>query len=345
MSITTNTNTNIQEINKLVTPYDLKKIYFCTSELIESINHTRDNINSIISNSFNRFIVIVGPCSIHNTDEAYEYALFLKKMISKYGDKLLIVMRTYIAKPRTCLGWKGLMYDPDLNEDYNINKGLIESRRLLLKINLLGVPCGMEYLDTVSPQYFDDLLVWGAIGARTTESQVHRELCSGISTPVGFKNNLDGDTSVAVNSIKCCAQSHVFIGCNSEGKASSVKSKGNPNGHIILRGSHNGPNYDINSIRDTENKLEEQHVNKSIIVDCSHGNSGKDYKKQHLGVEAVIQHLQSGIKSIKGIMLESNLVEGSQKLCKDLKKGVSITDSCIGLEETQNLLEKLYNTI
>jgi 3-deoxy-7-phosphoheptulonate synthase len=254
-------------------------------------------------------------------------------------------MRTYLSKPRTCLGWKGFLYDPDLNETYNLNKGLLESRKLLYEITSLGVPCAMEYLDTISPQYFDDLLVWGAIGARTTQSQIHRELCSGISTPVGFKNSLNGDIDMAINSIKCSSRSHVFLGCDNEGQTCSVRSKGNPWGHVILRGSDQGPNYDLETIQDTKKKLEKNGIDLGIIVDCSHGNSGKDYRKQKLGVEAIIDYYHQGYKEVKGIMLESNLKQGNQKLGPDLKYGLSITDSCIGLDETRNLLEKLYSSL
>lgn len=339
-------NTNILNINRLPLPSVIKMEYPINKIISDFVIKSRLKIIDILNSKTKGFIIIIGPCSIHNYDEAYQYGIFLKEMIDLYSDKLTIIMRTYLSKPRSCVGWKGYLYDPDLDGTYNINKGIIQSRKLLRNLTLLNIPCSMEYLDTISPQYFDDLLVWGAIGARTTESQIHRELASAITTPIGFKNNLDGNIDSAINGIKCSSMQHNFFGCNEDGDICGVKSKGNPNCHLILRGSNNGPNYDLKSIQYSKDKLSESKINSGIIIDCSHGNSNKDYKKQVLGVDVILQHLKNGENIIRGIMLESNLTEGKQDINGNpLKKGISITDSCIGIEETRQILEKIYNSI
>lgn len=309
------------------------------------INSTRSELELVLQNKSNKIIVIVGPCSIHNVKSALEYADFLKTQIDLYRESLIIIMRTYFSKPRTIIGWKGFINDPDLDNTFNINKGLFKSRELLINILKLGVPCAMEQLDTIIPQYFNDLLSWSAIGARTSESQVHRELASGISMPVGFKNNTEGNIMVAIQGIKSCQKSHHFLGCNMDGKVSSIQTNGNPFGHIILRGSNSGPNYDESNIRDVEETLEKNNLTKNIIIDFSHGNSNKDYNKQIKVAKDVCQQISNGCVSIKGCMIESNLIEGSQNInSKPLKYGVSITDSCINLETTKQILEMLHHS-
>ena len=290
-------------------------------------------------------IIIIGPCSIHEIDSALEYAQFILKMNTLYGDKICLIMRTYLSKPRTCLGWKGYLYQPNILEKPNLKKGITLSRDLLVKITQLGVACSMEYLDTISPQYFDDLLVWGAIGARTSESQVHRELVSGLSTPVGFKNSINGEITNVVNSIKCAKEQHTFLGCNCDGKISSIRSKGNHDCHLILRGSDKGPNYKKLDILKAIVELDDKEVNNSIIIDCSHGNSGKDYRNQKPVALHILNNIKYGLHQIKGIMIESNIKKGNQSIDKTMEYGVSITDSCIDLIESEEIIKQYYDKL
>ncbi len=338
-------NNRINFLTEIPTPDKILSELSLNKSEEHLINKTRKEIELVLQNKSNKIIVIVGPCSIHNIDSALEYAKFLKTQIDLYKGSLIIIMRTYFSKPRTVIGWKGFINDPDLDNSFNINKGLYKSRELLLNILKLGVPCAMEQLDTIIPQYFNDLLAWSAIGARTSESQVHRELASGISMPVGFKNNTEGNITVAIQGIKSCLQPHHFLGCNMEGKVSSIQTNGNPYGHIILRGSNTGPNYEKKFIKDVEEKLESNNLQKNIIIDFSHGNSNKDYTKQVNVAQDVCQQISNGCLSIKGCMIESNLEEGNQNInCKPLKYGVSITDSCINLETTKNILHMLHQS-
>lgn len=336
-------NCNIQNTFELPSPLNLKNELQLDNTSKKLVIKSRNSIKDILNGKSNKKLVVIGPCSIHNYNSAIEYAKFLKKQIDLYSDKLEIVMRTYITKPRTTIGWKGYIYDPDLNNSHDIKKGIYLSRKLILDILKIGVPCSMEHVDTIIPQFFDDLVSWAAIGARTSESQVHRELVSGLSTPVGFKNATNGDIMVAVNGIKTASKSHNFIGCNENGKISSFSTKGNPNTHIILRGGSNGPNYYNDCINDTYIILENNRVNTSIIVDCSHDNCNKDFKKQLFVIENVIKQINQGQNKIKGIMIESNLVEGKQSIDSNtLIYGKSITDACINIYDTEKLL-KLFN--
>ena len=270
-------------------------------------------------------------------------------MIDKYEDTLVIIMRVYFEKPRTTVGWKGLINDPDLNGSYNINKGLSMARSLLIYLNSIGVPCGCEFLDTTTPQYIADLVSWGAIGARTTESQVHRQLTSGLSMPVGNKNGTGGSITIARDAILSASQPHSFLGITNEGSHAIIVTKGNKYCHIILRGSNtSGPNYKKKYIKITEKILSENNIIPNIIVDCSHGNSNKNYKKQSIVLDNVCSQISSGNKSIVGVMVESNLNEGNQKLTnniEELKYGISITDSCINWNTTKNLLKKLSDSV
>lgn len=338
-------NSRINFLKKIPTPSQLLSELPLSEKEEVFIHKTRKDIELVLENKSNKIIVIVGPCSIHNVESALEYANFLKEQIDIYQESLIIIMRTYFSKPRTIIGWKGFINDPDLDNSFDINKGIYKSRELLLNILKLDVPCAMEQLDTIIPQYFNDLLSWSAIGARTSESQVHRELASGISMPVGFKNNTEGNILVAVQGIKSCQNPHHFLGCNMEGSVSSILTNGNPYGHIILRGSAKGPNYEKKHIMEVEEILITNELEKNIIIDFSHGNSNKDYTKQINVATDVCRQISEGCLSIKGCMLESNLEEGKQNInCKPLKYGVSITDSCINLESTKNILQMLHQS-
>ena len=337
-------NINIDRSETLKTPNKLKEEYPVSEDDLKFVSDKRKEIRDILNGKSNKLIIVIGPCSIHSEEVAMEYAQFLVKMNVLYGDKLCLVMRTYLSKPRTCMGWKGYLYQPDITQEPNLNRGLELSRKLLLNITRLGVACSMEYLDTISPQYFDDLIVWGAIGARTSESQVHRELVSGISTPVGFKNSISGEITNVVNSIKCSKQKHTFLGCNGDGEISSIISKGNDDCHLILRGSDRGPNYKKIDVLKAILELDDKKVNNSIIIDCSHGNSGKDYRKQKGVALEILETIKLGVNEIKGIMVESNLKEGNQKIGEVLVYGQSITDSCINLIESEEIIKTYYDS-
>lgn len=342
-------NVNVKTIKKLLTPVNVKNILPSNVQIKSFVNNSRQTIKDILSGVDKRKLVVVGPCSIHDIEMAKEYGLFLTDMQRQFSKKIFIVMRVYFEKPRTTVGWKGLINDPDLNNTCNINKGLKMARELLIYLNQIGIPCGYEILDTFTPQYIDELISWGAIGARTTESQVHRQLVSGLSMPVGFKNSSSGDTDIARDAIISASFPHCFYGINEEGMASIVETKGNKDTHIILRGSKFGTNYDIKSIAMVINCLVNKNIRPNIMIDCSHGNSCKDHTKQHIPFEYTIKNIQNGIDNVIGFMLESNLEEGKQKLIFGEKKklvwGKSITDGCIGLDETESLLNKLYNVL
>ena len=332
-------NINIEEFNPLIKPSVLLNMLPINNKILDFVEHTRREIQDILNNKSNKKLFIVGPCSIHNPEEALEYGKRLKLIADKVNSNILIVMRVYFEKPRTTIGWKGLINDPDLDNSFNVNKGLMLARKLLLDLNNIGMPCGYEVLDTITPQYISDLISWGAIGARTTESQVHRQMVSGLSMPVGFKNGTDGNKIIARDAILSASFPHCFMGINNEGIPCICKTKGNKFTHIILRGGSSGPNYSHKDILEMEELLNEKNINTKIMIDCSHGNSKKDYKNQNITLKEVLILIKK-CNSIMGVMIESNINEGKQKLCekKNLKKGVSITDSCIGLEETDNLL-------
>lgn len=335
---------NITAIEELKAPIRLmEEIPNHSTDLID---RTRGDIGKILRGEDpTRLLIIVGPCSIHDTKAALEYAERLNSLREKLADELLIVMRTYPEKPRTTVGWTGLVYDPHLDGSYAASTGLATSRQLLADINNLGLACAVELLDPITPQYLDDLVSWAAVGARTTESQIHRQLASGVSMPVGFKNSTEGDVKVAVDAMVAASTSHTFLGINLLGHAAVVETKGNPNTHLVLRGGNRGTNYDNGSINDAVSLLEERNlINESsrpVMIDCSHGNSAKDYRRQSLVAKSVLEQIQGGQRRIMGIMLESNLREGQQKWVngKPLEYGVSITDACIGWEETEQLLK------
>ena len=292
---------------------------------------------------------MVGPCSIHDPAAALEYAGRLKKLAQELSSDLCIIMRAYLEKPRTTVGWKGLINDPDINESYKINKGLRISRQLYADLTSLGMPIASEMLDTISPQYLADLISLGAIGARTTESQLHRELASGLSFPIGFKNGTDGSLSVAIDAVGAAATKHSFMGVTKQGLAAITRTTGNDDGFVILRGGSKGTNYDAESVRLAKEALAKKSQKQVLMIDCSHGNSRKDHRNQPLVAETVAEQLRQGEDGIVAVMIESNIVEGSQKVPSEgrvgLKRGISITDACIGWETTVEVLKQLAEAV
>ncbi|MGL1893409.1 MAG: 3-deoxy-7-phosphoheptulonate synthase [Spirochaetaceae bacterium] len=341
-------NVNIDSCTPLLSPEFLKKVVTVTEKGYKTVITGRTEINNVLDKKDNRLLAIVGPCSVHDYNAAMEYASELKTLKDKYEDKMIIIMRVYFEKPRTTVGWKGMILDPHMDGSCDIEEGLKQGRKLLADINDLGLPCATEALDPIIPQYNADLISWAAIGARTTESQTHREMSSGLSMAVGFKNGTDGSVRTAIDALIASKSSHSFIGIDSYGKTSILKTKGNKYGHIILRGGRDGSNYHNSSVIETEEMLTSANLNKNIIIDCSHANSDKDYKKQGRVIKSIIAQKQAGNNSIVGFMLESNLKEGNQKLTKnisDLEYGISITDQCINIEETEVLLDLVYKSI
>jgi 3-deoxy-7-phosphoheptulonate synthase len=344
-------NINIESFDKLSPPNEVRSELPTNQNIIDFVEETRDEIKDILTGVSPKKLFIVGPCSVHNTDEALQYGSYLKKLAHKVSNHILIVMRVYFEKPRTTVGWKGLINDPDLNGTYDVNKGILMARKLLLDLNNLGIPCGYEALDTITPQYISDLVSWSAIGARTTESQVHREMVSGLSMPVGFKNGTGGSKLLARDAILSAKYPHCFMGITMDGTPSIVKTVGNQYCHTILRGGSKGPNYHCSDINEMVELLKEKDLPIAIMIDCSHGNSKKDYRNQHIVLKSVIQNMTTGGKSICGVMIESNINEGKQSYDylsddpKILKFGVSITDSCIGMGETENIILDAYGIL
>ncbi|QJC37475.1 3-deoxy-7-phosphoheptulonate synthase [Enterobacteriaceae endosymbiont of Donacia thalassina] len=332
----------------LITPKELKDKLPISQEIKKQILNSRKIISNIISGEDHRLLIICGPCSIHNIDEAIEYSNFLKKTFSKVNNNIYLVMRVYFEKPRTILGWKGLINDPYMDKSFNINKGLYLARKLLIKLVKNNISLATEILDPNTLGYLDDLLSWIAIGARTVESQIHREIASLVTIPVGFKNNTDGNIFSAINAIQASAIEHHFISLDQNGKICIVDTKGNKNCHIILRGGKK-PNYDKFNLLKCEKALLKVKLKPKIMIDCSHGNSNKDFKKQILVIESIISQIKEGNNSIMGIMIESYINEGNQILninnYKRLKYGISITDGCINLQTTKNILYKINNEL
>lgn len=344
-------NINVDSYEPLSPPSMVRNKLPTNQKIIDLVEETRDEIKDIISGVSPKKLFIVGPCSIHNVDYALEYGRLLKNIADKVRDQILIVMRVYFEKPRTTVGWKGLINDPELNGTYDVNKGLLMARKLLLDLNELGMPCGYEALDTITPQYISDLVSWCAIGARTTESQVHREMVSGLSMPVGFKNGTGGSKLLARDAVLSAKYPHCFMGITTDGHPAVVKTVGNPHCHTILRGGSNGPNYYCSDINEMIKLLDEKHLLRSIMIDCSHSNSNKDFRNQHIVLKSAINNMTMGNSAVCGVMIESNINEGKQSynyLCDDpqiLKKGVSITDSCIGIEETNKIILDAYGIL
>ena len=338
----------IDEIRQLLPPSVLLAELPILESSAQLINSTRSDIENVINGLSDKLLVVVGPCSIHDQKAAIDYAEHVKKWISKYSNDLLIVMRVYFEKPRTTVGWKGLINDPSLDNSFDINNGLKIARSLLSEINEMGVPAGTEFLDAISPQYYADLISWGAIGARTTESQIHRELASGLSMPIGFKNGTGGSIKIAVDGIKAASQPHHFLSVTKQGVSGIVKTRGNKSCHIILRGSSDGPNCDSDSVNETSKLLKDNDLPGQLMVDCSHGNSLKDYKRQVSVAENLSEQLANGSKNIASVMIESNLVEGNQKISSNLSNlvyGQSVTDSCVGLEDTEKILSMFADAV
>ena len=333
----------IQWTKVVLPPVFLEEEYPVTEAASATIYNARNEIVDILNGRDSRLLVLVGPCSIHDTKAAREYAALLQSAIQEFSADLRIVMRVYFEKPRTTIGWKGLINDPYLDQSYKINDGLRQARRLLLNLAEMGVPTGTEFLDMISPQYIAGLVSWGAIGARTTESQVHRQLVSGVSCPVGFKNATSGDVQVAIDAIQSAANSHTFLGHTKHGQSAIFVTTGNPDCHIILRGGRGLVNYTTESVAQTTAQMQKAGLQPRIMIDFSHANSSKDYKRQAIVCHDVSSQIAGGNSNIIGVMIESNLVAGAQKLAqgKPLVYGQSITDACIDWPETRTLLAEL----
>jgi len=336
----------IKSINNVITPEVLHDECPITDSAAATVSSSRAEIHRVLHGEDNRLLVVVGPCSIHDPIAAIDYARRIQQARDQWGNDLLIVMRVYFEKPRTTVGWKGLINDPNLDDSFEINKGLRLARQLLIDINDLGVPAGTEFLDLITPQYVADLVSWGAIGARTTESQVHRELASGLSCPVGFKNGTDGTLNIAIDAIRAAMRPHCFLSMTKEGHSAIFNTSGNEDCHIILRGGKE-PNYDAKNVKIASDALQKAKVNPRIMIDFSHANSQKVYQRQ-IGVgEDVAQQIVTGNEHIMGAMIESHLVEGQQKVesGKELTYGQSITDACISWDQTLPVLEMLAKAV
>lgn len=332
---------NIISTTPLISPEELKQEFPVSVSLKEHVGQSRSIIEDILRGSDKRVIAIVGPCSIHDTEMALEYARRLKSVADEVSDRIFVVMRVYFEKPRTTVGWKGLINDPHMNDTFDIALGLRKARQILRDINNVGLPAATEMLEPITPQYIADLITLASIGARTTESPTHRQMASGLSMPVGFKNSTEGSLEVAINAMKAARAPHQFLGIDNAGKTCVMSTRGNDLGHMILRGGKNGPNYDAESVAEASRLLDAAKLPPRLVVDCSHANSSKDYRRQAVVWNDVIQQRADGNESIVGLMLESNLVEGAQSLGDDpstLKYGVSITDGCISMEDTAELL-------
>ncbi|KAJ5902321.1 Phospho-2-dehydro-3-deoxyheptonate aldolase tyrosine-inhibited [Penicillium taxi] len=340
-----NEDTRVLGYDPLLSPQFLQTEIPAPDRAIEVVRNGRNEAVEIIDQRDDRLLVVVGPCSIHDPDTALEYARRLKELSGKLSKDLLIIMRAYLEKPRTTVGWKGLINDPDIDESFNINKGLRVSRKLYVDLTSTGLPIASEMLDTISPQYLADLISLGAIGARTTESQLHRELASGLSFPIGFKNGTDGNLTVAIDAIGAAYHPHRFLGVTKQGLASITKTAGNEHGFVILRGGNKGTNYDRDNIRTARQALASKKQREVLMVDCSHGNSNKNHLNQPIVAKAVSDQLREGESGIIGVMIESNIYEGNQKVPPEgpshLLKGVSITDACINWEMTVEVLTDL----
>lgn len=342
-------NLHVVELHPLISPATLHSELPITDTAATLVADTRDRIRNILQNEDRRLLVIVGPCSIHNVDAAYEYGEKLAVLRKELEDELEIVMRVYFEKPRTTIGWKGLINDPHLNGSYDINTGLRLARKILLDLAHLGLPAATELLDPIIPQYIADAISWTAIGARTTESQTHREMASGLSMPIGFKNNTDGSLLAAANAMLAASQPHRFLGINMDGLASIVTTTGNPDGHLVLRGGKQGPNYNASHVQHAAGQLANLNLNTRLMIDCSHDNSNKDYAQQPSVLQNVAEQLTAGSKHIMGVMIESHLVAGKQSMPKDatskLVHGQSITDGCVDFGTTTTMLYSLAKAL
>lgn len=349
-------NTRVRRAKTLIRPSELVG-QMPAGSAHDTVLAARQTIQDILQGRDARPLVVVGPCSIHDPEAALEYAQKLKVLAEELNDRLFIVMRVYFEKPRTTVGWKGLINDPDLNGSFNMSKGLKLARRLLIDINQMGLPAATEILEPLTPQYIGDLIAWAAIGARTTESQTHRQMASGLSAPVGFKNSTDGNLQVAIDAIRSAASGHTFLGINDDGESAIVETMGNPDTHLILRGGSDGTNYEHAAVTEAAQRLAAVGLTPKLMVDCSHANSGKKHGRQAIVWNDLIEQIQVGrdngqpqipVSAVIGMMLESNLVEGRQDIPEDLTKlrhGVSVTDECINWETTEALLREGYDRL
>jgi 3-deoxy-7-phosphoheptulonate synthase len=336
-------NVNVSAQDVLLTPAEVKQRVQLTEAAEETVLRGRNTVERILERKDHRLMVVVGPCSIHDTTAAMDYARRLKRLADEVSDTLYLVMRVYFEKPRTTTGWKGLINDPHMNDSFDIEEGLRKARKMLLDVNEMRLPAGTEALDPITPQYLGDLVTWNAIGARTAESQTHREMASGLSTPVGFKNGTDGGLQVAINALLSVSSPHSFLGINQSGQVAVIRTKGNRYGHIVLRGGSRSTNYDSVTIALVEKELARHKLPANIMVDCSHANSNKDPALQPLVLHDVANQIAEGNQSILGVMLESNIHAGSQPIpanLSQLKYGVSVTDACIDWSTTEKLLHE-----
>lgn len=341
-------NINVISQDLLPTPTEVKQALPLSAKVEETVVIGRESVCNILDHNDPRLFIVVGPCSIHDTEAALDYARRLKALADKVSDTLYIIMRVYFEKPRTTVGWKGLINDPYMDDSFHIEKGLYTARKLLIDIAELGLPTATEALDPISPQYLGDLISWSAIGARTTESQTHREMSSGLSTPVGFKNGTDGSLEVAINAMHSASQPHHFLGINQEGQCAVFHTRGNRYGHVVLRGGSDGPNYSAEYIDCIEKELQANDLPLNITVDCSHANSKKDPANQPLVVRNCVDQILAGNRSINSLMLESNIGWGNQPIPDDLSQlqyGVSVTDACIDWPTTEEILLEVHEKL
>ena len=338
-------NINVASQEVLITPEQLKRRLPISESIREAINAHRQTARQIVAGADKRLLVVVGPCSIHDPSSALDYAGKLQRLAGAMSDRLFLVMRAYFEKPRSTVGWKGLINDPYLDDSFKVAEGLEIARRLLLDISALGLPLATEALDPITPQYLQELFSWTAIGARTTESQTHREMASGLSCPVGFKNGTDGSLTVALNALQSATKPHRFLGISPNGQVSVIHTRGNDHAHIVLRGGTSGPNYDAATVTECISALEEIQQHPAIMVDCSHANSDKDYRKQKLVLESVARQVAAGNEAIIGVMIESNLYACNQRIqaADAMQYGVSVTDACVDWQETEDMLSRLYD--
>ena len=336
-------NLNIKQFRSLIIPKKLKDEFSETDHVAQLVADSRNIIQDILTNQDERRMVIVGPCSLHDCKATLEYAEKLRRLQDDVSNRILIIMRAYVEKPRTILGWKGMIYDPHLDNSYDIEEGLRQARRLLLSIAEIGLPTATEFLDPIVPQYLADLVSWAAIGARTTESQIHRQMASGLSMPIGFKNSRDGNLTPAIDAVKAASSAHSFMGIDRNGQVVIAETRGNKYGHLVMRGGSGLPNYGSEYVAFANVLLRKAGVATGVVIDCSHANSQKNYKQQRLVFLDVAEQIRQGNRLIVGVMLESFLNEGRQSFGKpdNLKYGVSLTDSCIGWEETEELIRHI----
>ena len=344
----TTSDLHVVETRPLVAPALLHQDLAPDANALNTVTSARKRIQAILRGDDQRLLAVVGPCSVHDVAAAGEYAERLAPIRERLKDRLEVVMRVYFEKPRTTVGWKGLINDPHLDGSYDINTGLRRARGLLLDLAREGMPAATELLDPVVPQYIADLISWTAIGARTTESQTHREMASGLSMPIGYKNSTDGSATIAINAMQAASKPHHFLGINRDGQASIVSTTGNPDGHLVLRGGNRGSNYHVDAVSEAAAELKKYGLENRLMVDCSHANSNKDFRRQSDVLASIADQLRSGSKHLMGVMIESHLVEGNQKIPADLSQltyGQSITDACISLETTEQILNDLAEAV